>query len=174
MYVLFLNKFYFDEIYSFYIVQPTLRFVSWLWREVDVGGINRLIHGIATTSVRVARWMWRVVDVRGIDRLIHGLSMTAVLFARWMWRVVDVRGIDRAVVESGTQGVGLARWLWEAVEVRRIEKASDQIGRAADASGKRLNDVEPRTIQHHLIVLIGWLVVAMLFFYWFVYMTNAL
>ncbi|MEE2707740.1 MAG: NADH-quinone oxidoreductase subunit L [Planctomycetota bacterium] len=141
MYVLFLNKFYFDEIYSFYIVQPTLRFVTWLWREVDVGGINCLIHGIATTSVRVARWLWRVVDVRGVDR---------------------------AVVESGTQSVGLARWLWEAVDVRRIEKASDQIGRAANASGKKLNDVEPRTIQHHLVVLIGWLVVAILFFYWLV------
>ncbi len=168
MYVLFLNKFYFDEIYSFYIVQPTLRFVRWLWREVDVGGINRLVHGIATTSVRVARWMWRVVDVRGIDGLIHGLAMNAIMFAQWMWRVVDVRGIDRAVVESGTQSVGLARWLWEAVEVRRIEKGSDQIGHAANASGKRLNDVEPRTIQHHLVVLIGWLVVAMLFFYWLV------
>ena len=89
-------------------------------------------------------------------------------YRRWLWRVVDVRGIDRMVVESGHQSVGLAQWLWETVDVRQIEKGSDQIGRAADASGKKLNDVEPRTIQHHLGVLIAWLVAAILFFYWLV------
>jgi NADH-quinone oxidoreductase subunit L len=141
MYVLFLNKFYFDELYSVYIVQPTIRFVRWLWREVDVRGINRLVHGIATT---------------------------AVLVARWMWRVVDVRGIDRAVVQCGTQSIGLARWLWEAVDVRRIDKGSDQIGHLAEAGGKILSNVKPRTIQHHLVVLIAWLVAAILFFYWLI------
>jgi NADH-quinone oxidoreductase subunit L len=168
LYVLFLNKFYFDEAYSLYIVQPTLRMVKWLWREIDVRGINRLIHGIAATLVLLARWLWRVVDVRGIDDVIHRLATNAILFAQWLWRVVDVRGIDRTVVESGNQSVGLAQWLWEAVDVRQIEKGSDQIGRAADASGKKLNEVEPRTIQHHLGVLITWLVAAILFFYWLV------
>ena len=141
MYVLFLNKFYFDEVYSVYIVQPTIRFV---------------------------RWMWRVVDVRGINRLIHGIATTSVLLSRWMWRVVDIRGIDRAVVESGNQSVRLARWMWETVDVRRIEKSSNQIGRAADASGEKLKDYEPRTIQHYLVVLIAWLIVAILFSYWLV------
>ena len=88
--------------------------------------------------------------------------------ARWLWRIVDVRVVDRAVEETGGQSVRLARWLWEAVDVRQIEKSSDQIGRAADASGKKLNEVEPRTIQHHLGVLIAWLVAAILFFYWLV------
>ena len=94
--------------------------------------------------------------------------MNSNLFARWLWRVVDVRGIDRAVVEGCTQSVELARWVYGAVDVRWIDKGSDQIGRAANASGKRLNDVEPRTIQQHLVVLIAWLVAAMLFFYWLV------
>jgi len=75
-----------------------------------------------------------------------------------------VRVIDRAVEKTGGKSVGL----WEAVDVRRIERGTDQIGRAADASGKRLYDVEPRTIQHHLVVLIAWLVAAILFFYWLV------
>ena len=141
MYVLFLNKLYFDELYSVYIVQPTLRFV---------------------------RWLWQVLDVRGIDGLIHGLARNAILSGQWLWRVVDVRGIDRAVVDGGNQGVGLAGWPGKAVDVRRIEKSSDKIGRAADASGKKLNDVEPRTIQHHLVVLIAWSVGVILFFYWFV------
>ena len=62
MYVLFLNKFYFDEVYSMYIVQPLLRMVKWLWREVDVRGINGLVHGAATAAVRLARWLWETVD----------------------------------------------------------------------------------------------------------------
>jgi hypothetical protein len=76
--------------------------------------------------------------------------------------------IDRAVEQTGGQSVGLARWLWETVDVRRIEKSSNQIGRAADASGEKLKDYEPRTIQHYLVVLIAWLIVAILFSYWLV------
>ncbi len=195
MYVLFLNKFYFDEIYSIYIVRPTIRFARWLWREIDVRGIDRLVHRIATNSVLLARWLWQVVDVRGIDRLIHGIATNSVLLAQWLWRVVDVRGIDRVVVGSGQQSVGLARWLWqmidvrvidravertggqsvglarwlwEVIDVRRIEKTVERIGRTADATGHKVQDVEPRTLQHHLLVLIFWLVVAIVFFYWFV------
>jgi len=195
MYVLFLNKFYLDEIYSASIVRPTIRFAKWLWRAIDVRGIDRLVHQIATNSVLFARWLWQVMDVRGIDRLIHGIATNSVLLAQWLWRVVDVRGIDRAVVESGhqsvglarwlwqiidvrvidrtvertgSQSVGLARWLWEVIDVRRIEKNVERIGHAADATGHKLQDVEPRTLQHHLLVLIFWLVVAIVFFYWFV------
>ena len=195
MYVLFLNKFYFDEVYRVFIVQRTLRFARWLWRVVDVRGINGLIHGIAATGIQLAQWLWRTVDVRGIDQAVVGCGNQIVRLARWLWRVIDVsvidrsvegsgtqsvglarwlwkmidvRVIDRTVKGSGSQSVGLARWLWESVDVRRIEKSSDQIGHAADASGKKLNDVEPRTIQHHLVVLITWLVVAILFFYWIV------
>ncbi len=168
MYVLFLNKFYFDEVYSVYIVQPTIRFVRWMWRVVDVRGINRLIHGIATTSVLLSRWMWRVVDIRGIDRAVVESGNQSVRLARWLWQMIDVRVIDRAVEQTGGQSVGLARWLWETVDVRRIEKSSNQIGRAADASGEKLKDYEPRTIQHYLVVLIAWLIVAILFSYWLV------
>jgi len=141
MYVLFLNKFYFDEVYSMCIVQPT---------------------------VRIVKWLWRVVDVRGIDRAVVESGNQSVGLARWLWRMIDVRVIDRAVEQTGSQSVGLARWLWRAVDVRRIEKSSDQIGRAADASGEKLRDVEPRTLQHHLVVLISWLVAAILLFYWLV------
>ena len=195
MYVLFLNKFYIDEIYSVFVVRPSMRFAAWLWREIDVRRIERLIQGVATSVVFVARLLWRRIDVRGIDRLIHGIATSAVLVARWLWQVVDVRGIDRVVGEGGYQSVGLARWLWqtvdvraidrssdrtggkslalarwlwEAVDVRRIENSADQIGHAADATGHKLQDVEPRTLQHHLLVLILWLVAAILFFYWLV------
>ena len=168
MYVLFLNKFYFDEIYSISIVRPTIRFARWLWREIDVRGIDRLIHGIATSSVLLSRWLWRVVDIRRIDRVVVESGHQSVGLARWLWRTIDVGVIDRAVVGTGDRSVGLARWLWEAVDVRGIEKNVQRIGRAADSTGHKLQDVEPRTLQHHLLVLISWLVVAIVFFYWFV------
>jgi NADH-quinone oxidoreductase subunit L len=141
MYVLFLNKFYFDEIYSIFIARPTIRF---------------------------SRWLWRVVDVRGIDRLIHGIATSSALFARWLWQVADVRGIDRAVVGTGHQTVALAQWLWEVIDVRRVDKNPERSGRADEATGHKLQDVEPRTLQHHLLVFNCWLVVAIVFFYWFV------
>jgi NADH-quinone oxidoreductase subunit L len=168
LYVLFLNKLYFDEVYSVYIVQPTIRFVRWLWREIDMGGINRAVHAIAAISVALADWLWRVIDVRAIDHTVEATGDKSVGLARWLWRMIDVRVIDHAVEETGGKSVGLARWLWESIDMRRIEKSSDRIGQAADAGGKRLNEVEPRTLQHHLIVLITWLVVAILFFYWLV------
>ncbi len=141
MYVLFLNKFYVDEIYSVYIVRPSIQF---------------------------ARWLWRALDVRGIDRAAVASGHQTVGLARWLWRMIDVRVIDRTVERTGSRSVGLARWLWEVIDVRRIEKNAERIGRAADATGHKLQDVEPRTLQHHLLVLISWLVVAIVFFYWFV------
>jgi len=83
-YVLFLNKFYVDEIYSVYIVRPSIRFARWLWRSIDVRGIDRLVHGIATSCVLLAQWLWRSIDVRGIDRLVHGIATSCVLLAQWL------------------------------------------------------------------------------------------
>ena len=54
-------------------------------------------------------------------------------------------------------------------EACRHEKSAEQIGRAADAGSHKLQDVEPRTLQHHLLVLNIWLIVAIVFFYWFVF-----
>ena len=141
LYVLFHNKLYFDEAYRYCLVEPT---------------------------VQVSRWLWRVVDVQGIDRVIMGTGRGTVSLARWIWQSIDVRVIDRTVDEAGTRSIGLANWLWRVIDVRKIEGSVDGIGHAADASGRRLQDVEPRTLQHHLLVLIFWLVVAIASFYWFV------
>ena len=109
-----------------------------------------------------------MVDVRGIDRAVVESGHQSVWLARWLWQIIDVRVIDRTVERTGSQSVGLARWLWEVIDVRRIEKNAERIGRAANTTGHKLQDVEPRTLQHHLLVLISWLVVAIVFFYWFV------
>ncbi len=138
---MFLNKFYVDEIYSVYIVRPAIQF---------------------------SRWLWRVVDVRGIDRVVDESAHQSVALSRWLWQMIEVRVIDRTVEGTGGQGVLLARWLWEVIDVRRIENNAERIGRVADATGHKLQEVEPRTLQHHLLVLNIWLVVAIVFFYWLV------
>ncbi|GJL54267.1 MAG: NADH-quinone oxidoreductase subunit L [Nitrospirales bacterium] len=133
LYVTFLNKGYFDELYELYIVQPTLRF---------------------------ANWLWRIVDVRGIDAAIHMIATSSLLFARWLWRVIDVQGIDRAVIGIGQHSIGLSRWLWRVVDVRWLDHNMSEMGKRADAAGELLQEVESRTIQHQLLVMVFWLVLA--------------
>jgi len=133
LYVLFWNKFYFDEIYDAYVVTPT---------------------------IQLAHWLWRVIDMRLIDRAIHSIASSSVLFARWLWKIVDIKGIDRLVVGIGQQSVGLSRWLWQVVGVGWLEQKADQEGSQADVAGPFLEEAEVRTIQHQLLVMILWLVLA--------------
>ena len=133
LYVLFWNKLYFDEIYDAYLVNPTIRMAHWLWRNIDMRIIDKAIHSIATYSI---------------------------LFAQWLWKVVDIKGIDRIVMGIGQQSVGMGRWLWQVVDIRWLEQNMRQVGRQADVAGQLLQEAEPRTIQHQLLVMILWLVLA--------------
>jgi len=108
------------------------------------------------------------VDVRGIDRGVVAIGEQTVNFSRWLWQVVDVRGIDRGVVGIGGQSVNFARWLWQVIDIRGIEKNVERLGRQADATGHMLQKVEPRTLQHHLLVMVFWLILAIGLFYWLV------
>ena len=138
LYVVFLNKGYFDELYEAFIVQPTLR---------------------------LAHWLWWVVDVRGIDAAIHTIASSSMLLAQWLWKIVDIKGIDRVVVGIGQQSVGLGRWLWNVVDVRWLENNFGQVGKRADAAGQFLRETENRTIQHYLLVMVLWLVSAIALLY---------
>jgi len=168
MYVLVLNKFYLDEIYTTMVVRPVIGFAKWLWLVIDVRGIDGLIRGAAAVAIVLSQWVWKAVDVRVIDRATGGSARQTIKLARWLWQSIDVRVIDRTVEGTGSRSVALARWLWQVIDYRRIEKSSDRIGQAASASGRKLQDVEPRTLQHHLLVLISWLVVAITILYLFV------
>ena len=130
LYVLFWNKGYFDEIYDAYLVTPTIRFAKWLWRIVDIKIIDRFIHSIATYSVYFAGWLWQIMDIRIIDRFIHSIATYSVYFAERLWRIVDIRWLDR-----------------------KVGKVAEQV-----AAGQLLHEMEPRTIQHQLLVMIFWLV----------------
>ncbi len=138
LYVLCLHKGYFDECYDVYVVQPTLR---------------------------LANWLWRVVDVRGFDRAVHSVASSSIVFANWLWRVIDVKGIDRVVLGVGESSVGLGRWLWRVVDIRWLGYNIGQVFQRADTAGQVLQEAEPRTIQHHLLVMIFWLVSAICLLY---------
>jgi len=168
MYVLFLNKLYFDEIYDAYVVQPTIRFARWLWREIDIRGIDRVVTGIATVSFLLARWLWRVIDVRGIERTVDGSATFSVRLAQWLWRVIDVRVIERTVDGSATFSVRLAQWLWRVIDVRGTQETVERLGGLADGAGHVLEEIEPRTLQHHLGVVICGLGLAIGLLYWLV------
>ena len=133
LYVLFWNKFYFDEIYDTYLVNPTIRLAHWLWHMIDMRVVDRFIHSIATYSVFLAQWLWRVVDIKGIDRIVMGI---------------------------GQQSVGIGRWLWQVVDIRWLEHKVGQVGKQVDTAGQILQEAEPRTLQHQLLVMILWLVLA--------------
>jgi NADH-quinone oxidoreductase subunit L len=194
-YVHFLNKLYFDEIIETSVVLPTLRFArwlwqvvdrqvfdalilgianvsvvtaKWLWRVVDLRGIDGLVMGVGRNSVGMAGWLWRVVDLDGIDRVVVGLGQRSVGFARWLWQVVDLRGVDRVVVGIGKQSVGIANWLWKIIDIKVLEKNVNRVGEQAEATGDLMRELEPRTLQHHLLVMIFWLIVGMGLLFWFV------
>jgi NADH-quinone oxidoreductase subunit L len=86
LYVLFLNKWYFDEIYQAYFVAPNLRFAGWLARVLEGGLIERLVRAAATSSVATGRWLWRVPEGRalqtGVDRLAGTADAVGRLFQR--------------------------------------------------------------------------------------------
>jgi NADH-quinone oxidoreductase subunit L len=167
-YVHFLNKLYFDEMYEAYVVLPTLRFSQWLWRVVDRNVFDALILGIANVSVGTSKWLWRVVDLRGIDGLVVGLGRNSVGMAGWLWRVVDLRGVDRVVVGIGKQSIGIADWLWKSIDIKILDKNVNRVGGQAEAAGDMMRELEPRTLQHHLLVMIFWLIIGILLLFLFV------
>jgi NADH-quinone oxidoreductase subunit L len=169
LYVWCLNKGYVDEIYDAYIVRPNLKFSHWLWQVVDIGGIDRSVNGLATISVNAAQWLWQVIDIRGIDRAINGIARFSIVTARWLWQVIDIRGIDRTVTGLGGQSLSLAKWFWQIIDIRTIQQSVDRVGEQAEATGQALQHVEPRMLQHHLLVLIFWLIVAITLLFWLVY-----
>ncbi|MBL7019299.1 MAG: NADH-quinone oxidoreductase subunit L [Nitrospinaceae bacterium] len=102
-YVLFWNKGYFDEIYDAYLVTPT---------------------------IKLANWLWRIIDIRGIDHFIHSIATYSVYFAGWLWRIID------------------NRWL---------EQKVGQVAGQVNVTGKLPQEMESRTIQHQILVMIFWL-----------------
>ena len=138
LYVFFLNKGYFDEIYDVYIVRPTIGIAGWLWRVIDQGLIDRFVVSLGPLTIGVSRWLWRVIDLGIVDRLVVSVGSRSVSIARRI-ELVDREGTTRNV---------------------------DRLGRGVDASGHALQGFQPRTLRHDLMVVVFWLAAALGFFYW--------
>jgi len=52
--------------------------------------------------------------------------------------------------------------------VRGVDRVAEEVGRQSDETGRRLARFEPRTLQHHILVMIVWLVLGLVIFYWYV------
>ena len=167
IYVLFLNKFYVDEFYTAFIVVPTIRFSRWLWRVVDVRVIDGLIQELTTASVGLARWLWRVVDSQGIDRLVVASGTGCVALAHSLWRIIDVRAVRRTDGRPAGSNLPFAWWTSDPIDLAPTEPRADQ-NETDEASCPEFRNVEPRTLQHHLLLLIVCLLAAIVFLYRFV------
>ncbi|MEE3367909.1 MAG: NADH-quinone oxidoreductase subunit L [Planctomycetota bacterium] len=134
LYLLFLNKFYFDEFYTACIVLPMMRFTRSLWRRVDSQGIDRLVMSIGNGCVALAHTLWQLFDVQLVQRLSDPSA------------------------SSGLRSSSVS------VETAHQTKQTGSTGVHPPESP----EVEPRTLQHHLSLLMVWLAAAFVCFYWLV------
>jgi len=167
LYVVLLNKLYFDEIYDVYVVQPVLRLVNWLWRVVDLKGINSAVQGVSSLALWGARGIASTLEARAIEGGSSGLGKGVLVLSRWLWGTIEARGVERLVQGSATSSVRLSGWLWRVVDRRVTDQAIDSLGRLADDTGLALQKIEPRTLQHHLLLVVCWLILAIGLSYWF-------
>ena len=167
LYVALLNKLYFDELYDAYIVQPVLRLVNWLWRVVDLRGINSAVQGVGAGALWVARGIGNTLEARAIERGSTGVGKAVLVLSHWLWGTIEAKGVERIVQGSATSSVRLSGWLWRVVDRRATDQALEGIGRLADETGLALQKIEPRTLQHHLLLVVGWLLLAIALSYWF-------
>ena len=194
LYVALLNKLYFDEIYDTYLVQPVVRLVGWLLRVVDLKGINSAVHGVGMAALWFARGIRSILEVHTVERVSTGMGKAVLWFARgirsilevhtvervstgmgkavlilsgWLWGTIEARGVERVVEGSARSSLRLSSWLWRVVDRRATDQALEGIGRLADETGLALQKIEPRTLQHHLLLVVSWLVLAIGLSYWF-------
>ena len=91
LYVFFLNRGYFDEVYEAMIIRPSLRFASWLWKVIDLGTIDRVYMASAHATAVMSRWLWQGVDVFLIDRPASRLADASFKMAVGLSKVVGVK-----------------------------------------------------------------------------------
>jgi NADH-quinone oxidoreductase subunit L len=115
LYVFFLNRGYFDEVYEAMIIRPFLRSASWLLRVIDLGSINRTYMASARVTATVSRWLWQVIDLGTIDRVYMTSARATTTMSRWLWQGVDVFLIDRPANGLATASFKMATKLSRVV-----------------------------------------------------------
>ncbi len=80
LYVLFKNKWFFDEIYQVLIVRTVL-LIAALARLFDIYVIDAMVNGAGKLCARLA-WFIGGVDLFGVDGLVNGLAQSVIGFGR--------------------------------------------------------------------------------------------
>jgi hypothetical protein len=109
-----------------------------------------------------------VIDVRVIGQTVDSSASSSVRLAQWLWRVIDVRVIGQTVDSSASSSVRLAQWLWRVIDVRGTQGSVERLGPLAEDAGHVLEELEPRTLQHHLVFIVCGLGLAISLLYWLV------
>ena len=164
LYLLMHNKWYIYEVCDAFVVRPILKTAHWLWKTVDVIIIERAVVGFATSMIRFAHWLWYAVDVRGLSRLVNGMGQATFALARWLWKSVDIRLLGGAVDGMARSTLRTASWLWRWADIRGIERFLGGIGRKNDAAGRATRELEPSLLQHQLLGMIFFLILALVVF----------
>ena len=95
------------------------------------------------------------------------MGKAVLILSGWLWGTIEARGVERVVEGSARSSLRLSSWLWRVVDRRATDQALEGIGRLADETGLALQKIEPRTLQHHLLLVVSWLVLAIGLSYWF-------
>ena len=59
-------------------------------------------------------------------------------------------------------------WLWRVIDQRGTDEALQRVGRLADDTGETLQKIGPRTLRHHLVIIVCWLALAIALTYWLI------
>ena len=168
VYVLLLNKLYVDEIYDVCVVKPAIRFSGWLWTAIELQAVERTIRRGAGAWVSLSRWLWTAIELQAVERTIRRGAGAWVSLSRWLWTAIELQAVERTIRRGAGAWVSLSRWLWRVVDLRATDRAVQQLGRLSEETGGVLRRIEPRTLQHNLVVAVVWLVLAIGLLYWLV------
>ena len=166
-YVVLLNRLYVDEIVDAFVVRPFIRFCAWLQAAIETLGFEYVIQTMAKGVLALSRWLWSALEVKGLDRGLAGGARSSISISRWLWSALEIQGLDRGLTGGARSSISLSRWLWRVVDLRG-DAMVEGLGHVSDETGEILQRIEPRTLQHHLLVVVFWLTLAIALSYWLV------
>ena len=165
-YVLFLNKLYFDEIHQMVAVNPVLRGSRWMLDRLDLRVINRAVHGVATALPRFALGLEHSVENRVIGPTVLGTGRLVAASAAWLERLTEAGLIDRGPNAAASLLMRISNWLWRLVDRGGTEATAETAARQSEGTGEARPRTGPRTLRHHLVIIVCWLALAIGLTYW--------
>ena len=159
-YVLFLNKLYFDEIYRAVAVNPTLRISRWLLHQLEDRIINRTVHEVGAGVREGARVLEGSAESGVIDPAVNGVARLVTGTAAWLERLTESGLVTRGPRVAVNLLVRVSGWLWRAVDKQATAETFQRVGGLADDTGETLQRIGPRTLRHHLVIIVCWLSLA--------------